>query len=159
MKTIGRFLVWIFLMGSCGPVLAADGWQTDVYVHAQKATIRLSVGQKADTQEGVDPKYDVPALLSGKLQAYLQGSEGAEYWRKLAPSCLLQPCARTWNVFIDSTLKGKVVSLNWEPESIPSGIELILTDMTTETKIDMKTQTEYTYKNRGQRQFMIEAFK
>ncbi|MEW6214536.1 MAG: hypothetical protein AB1478_04935 [Nitrospirota bacterium] len=137
-------------------VYAGDGWQTDIKVSVLNAENRLSIGQKPDAQDGIDGRYDVPALLSGDIMAYIE-LEGREYWRDLKGMCEIVPCTKQWNIFVESELKGETVRLKWKPSDLSSDIDMTLTDTATGTMIDMKKQSEYSYKNTGKRQFRVEV--
>lgn len=137
-------------------VFADDGWQIDIRVSVLNAENRLSIGQRPDAQDGIDGRYDVPALLSGDIMAYIE-LNGREYWRDIKSDCEISPCNKQWDIFVESELEGKTINLKWNPSDLPHGINITLTDTVTGTIIDMKKQSSYAYENTGKRQFRVEV--
>jgi hypothetical protein len=139
------------------PVPAQESWQTDIQVSVSDAQNRLSLGQKLDASDGWNTGYDVPALLSGDIMAYLEEPGDRKYWRKFKASCDGHPCIKKWDVVIESDLGDQTIKMEWNFSSFPADMAISLIDEFTGNTINMKTQTEYTYKNNGKRRFQVEA--
>jgi hypothetical protein len=151
---IPAIILW-FLLSS--PVFAGEGWRTDIKVNLMDAQNRVSIGQKPDAADGWDTRYDVPAMLFGDIMAYIEEPEGRKYWRKFRSSCNGYPCIKKWDLLVDSELEGQIIKLNWNSSSFPSGTKILLIDNVTGNVIDMRAQTEYSYKNIGKRKFQVEV--
>lgn len=145
MKVIWFFLVGFILLAA--PVFAGEGWEASFKVSVQNAENKLFFGQKSDATDGIDGKYDVPALLGGDIKAYFL-LEDNKYWRDIKAKG-----ARSWTVIVESNLKDKVIKLGWKPEDLPDGT--LLMDDTAMEAFNMKTGNGYSYKNDGPRQFRI----
>jgi len=150
------FTLLILLVYNLINVHAQEDWQTEIKVTLLDAENRLSIGQRPDVAEGWDGRYDVPALLAGDIMAYIEGPEGGKFWRKFQKYCQGNPCTITWNAVVESDLEGQVIKLSWNRSGFPMGSKILLIDMATGQAIDMKTQTEYSFQNVGQRKFQVE---
>ena len=137
-------------------VCAEDGWEVSLIVSAHNVENTLYFGQRPDASDAVDGKYDVPALLSGDIKAYME-LESNKYWKNIKESCIA-PCKKAWNIFVDSEAWGQVIELSWNSLNITDDVNIILIDTATGEAIDMKTeQHEYTYENTGRREFIVEV--
>ena len=152
--TILAAILWLSLYSS---VPAQEFWQADIKVSVLDAQNRLSLGQKIDATDGWNAKYDVPALLFGDIMAYLEEPEGRKYWRKFRGSCDGRPCVKTWGAVVESDSEGQTVKMEWNFSSFPADMTISLIDEFTGNTINMKTQTGYTYKNIGKREFRVEV--
>jgi hypothetical protein len=134
-----------------------EGWQADIKVSLMDAENRLSIGQRPDATDGWDARYDVPAILSGDILAYIEEAEGGKYWRKFKSSCGMRLCTKNWDILVESDLKGQIIKLSWNPSSFPAGMMIFLTDAATGEVINMQAQAEYSCKNSGERKFQVET--
>jgi hypothetical protein len=154
-----RIIVYGILMGtlllSTAVCFGGEAWQMEVTAGAGNATNRLVVGQAVDATEGIDGRYDIPALLSGDIQAYLD-LEGEAYWKDIRDVCS-GPCERTWTVMVLSSLADETVTLRWNSSSMPGVTALALTDETTAETVDMTATREYSYQNTGARNFTLKV--
>jgi hypothetical protein len=132
-----------------------EAWQMEITASVQNAANRLVIGQAVDATGGIDGRYDVPALLSGDIQAYLD-LEGEAYWRDTRDVCS-GPCEKTWTVTVASSLAGETVTLRWNPSSVPGEAGLALTDETTAETVDMTKAGAYSYQNTGTRVFTLKV--
>lgn len=147
MKKILWILFGLALLAQ--PLLAGDGWETTLKVCVRNAENKLYFGQRPDATDGLDGLYDVPALLSGDIEAYFKLEDG-KYWRDVRADG-----AKEWTVVVKSDLDGETIRLNWKPEDMPEGASAVLMDDTAREAFDMKTGNGYEYKNDGPRQFRI----
>jgi len=157
MKTKITIIAAILWLSLYSPVPAQESWQTDIKVSVLDAQNRLSLGQKIDATDGWNARYDVPALLFGDIMAYLVEPAGTKYWRKFRGSCDGHPCLKKWDAVIESDLGGQTIKMEWNFSSFPADMTISLIDEFTGNTINMKTQTEYTYKNIGKRKFQVEV--
>ena len=157
MKTKITLMAAILWFSLYAPVSAQESWQTDIKVSVLDAQNRLSIGQKIEASDGWNARFDVPALLSGDIMAYLEEPAGRKYWRKFRGSCDGRPCIKTWDAIVESELKDQVIKMEWNPSSFPMEMAISLIDESTGNVINMKTQTEYTYNNIGTRKFRVEV--
>jgi hypothetical protein len=141
------------LMGVAG---AYEGWQLRLSVGVSGATNVLVIGQASGALDGVDPVNDVPAMLSGDVQAYTE-LEGDSFWQDIMAPCGNGACSKKWIIFVSSALDGETVGISWDPETIPQGLSLVLTDSSNHTETDMTGSSSYSYVNDGARGFTIEA--
>jgi hypothetical protein len=153
-KIVYSILVVSLLLGSA-VCYGEDAWEMEITASVQNAANRLVIGQAADATEGVDGRYDIPALLSGDIQAYLD-LEGEAYWKDMRDVCS-EPCERTWTVTVISPLADETVILRWNPSSMPGVAALILTDEATAETVDMRTTGAYSYHNTGVRTFTLKV--
>ena len=147
-------ILWLSLYS---PAPAQESWQLDIKVSVLDAQNRLSLGQKLDATDGWNARYDVPAILSGDIKAYLEEPAGRKYWRKFKGSCDRHPCIKTWDAIVESELKDQVIKMEWNPSSFPAEMTIALIDEATGKVVNMKEQTEYSYNNIGKRKFQVEV--
>ncbi|MBU0675045.1 MAG: hypothetical protein KJ950_10415 [Proteobacteria bacterium] len=143
-KTI---MIILLLTLIAAPILAGNGWETNLTVSAGPASSRLSFGQQADATGGLDGRYDVPAMLSGDLQARFTDG-GGTLWRDIRSTDGNQE----WQLAVEAA--GPVI-LRWDPAGLPSGSSLTLEDSARGKSIDMATVGEYAVTASGTSEFMI----
>lgn len=131
------------------PIFAGEGWEASLKIGVGTAENKLSFGQKPDATDGIDGLYDVPALLSGDIEAYFLLGEG-KYWRDI-----MADGTKEWTLAVKSELKGETITLKWKPGDFPKGTSVVLMDDTVRKAFDMKNGGSYSYQNNGQRQFRI----
>ena len=153
MKALIRVcFVVLVLVSGYGYAYGAEGWEAALKVSVPRAYNRLSFGQKADATDGIDGAYDVPAMLNGDIKASFLLKDGS-YWRDI--KAVASGEVKKWRIRVESGLAGTVITLSWNPASLPAGVAL--TDMATATVIDMKSVGTYSYNNDGAREFLIEV--
>lgn len=152
-KTVMAIAIMAITFISAGVSYAGSGWQFEITAKVLNAENRLVVGQEPDASDGLDGMYDVPALLSGDIQAYID-LEGDTYWKDIKEACAA-PCKKTWTLVVESWAEGQTVELGWKPSGMPAGVRMVLTDMATGEEIDMKKEQGYAYVNRGRREFTV----
>jgi hypothetical protein len=135
---------------------AEDVWQANIKVSLKDAENSLSIGQRPDATDGWDARYDVPAILSGDIMAYIEEPDGGKYWRKFRSPCGMRLCTKDWDVLVESDSKGQIIKLNWNLSSFPPGMTIFLLDEATGDVVDMQAQANYSYKNTGKRKFQVE---
>lgn len=135
---------------------AGNSWEMSIKVKSGNAANRLIIGQKPDATDGIDGRYDIPALLAGDIKAYMS-IESDEYWKNIKVSCM-SPCKKAWNIFVESDSMGQI-DLIWDLSAIPDNVSINLINVETGDVMDMKTtQNEYIYHNtEGKREFIVEA--
>jgi hypothetical protein len=155
----GKITIMTAILGLLLYALASaeDGWQADIKVTIMDAENRLSIGQRPDATDGWNARYDVPAILSGDIMAYIEEPEGGKFWRKFKRSCGGDICTKNWDLLVESDLRGQIIKLNWDPSSFPPGMTILLTDGATGDVINMQAQAGYSCKNAGKRKFQVEA--
>ena len=136
------------------PVYADDGWEANLTVTISTADNKLSFGQRGDATDGIDGKYDVPALLSGDIRAYFLTEKG-NYWRDI--KSLIPAETKRWDIHVDSRLKGKIIIIRWNHGNMTAVSEINLIDRSTGVVTDMKVVNSYSYQNEGVREFSIEV--
>jgi hypothetical protein len=144
------------LISLSNAIFAGDGWQIEIKASVLNAENRLSIGQRPDATDGIDGRYDIPALLSGDIMAYIELVD-REYWKDIKGMCEREACTKNWDIIIDSDLTGENIKLNWNPHYLPSDMNVTLADITTGNVIDMKKQSSYVYKHIGKRKFRLEV--
>jgi len=131
-------------------------WEMNIIARVLNAENKLTIGQRADATDGMDGRYDVPALLAGDIKAYIE-LEGQKYWKDIRQTCNTA-CKKAWNMLIESEIKGQIIELSWDLSDIPDNANLILIDTETGKVIDMNlVPHKYTYKNLGRREFIVEV--
>lgn len=139
---------------SAGSIYGSDEWMLHIRVKALDAQNRLIIGQKTDAVDGIEGRYDVPALLSGDIGAYIN-LEGNHYWKDIRQTCDAY-CRKTWNISIESAIQGEVVTLSWSSPDVAATTHIILIDKETGMVTDMISgQYEYAYENSGKREFTV----
>ena len=135
---------------------AGTSWEMNIKVKSGNAANRLIIGQNPDATDGIDGRYDVPALLAGDIKAYMS-IESDEYWKNIKASCT-SPCKKTWKIFVESDSMGQI-DLSWDFIAIPDDVSLNLINAETGEVLDMKIkQKEYRYNySGGKKDFIVEA--
>jgi hypothetical protein len=153
-KIVYSILVVALLLGPA-VCYGEDAWEMEISASVQNAANRLVIGQAVDATGGIDGRYDIPALLGGDIQAYLDLDEEA-YWKDIRDVCS-GPCERIWTATVVSSLAGETVTLRWNPSSVPGEAGLALTDETTAETVDMTKAGAYSYQNTGARVFTLKV--
>ena len=136
------------------PVYADDGWEANLTVTISTADNKLSFGQRAGAADGIDGKYDVPALLSGDIRAYFLTEKG-NYWRDI--KSLTPAETKRWDIRVESPLKGKIIIIRWNPGNMTAVSVINLIDRSSGVIMDMKAINSCSYQNNGVREFSIEV--
>ncbi len=156
-KAITTVVAITIMLINASILSAGDGWEMSIKAELLNAGNKLTIGQKPDASDGIDGRYDVPALLAGDIKAYIDLG-GDKYWKDIKESCIT-PCKKVWTLVIESGIKGETIKLGWEFSAISEDREISLVDIFTGEVTDMKTQGSYSYQNNGHRQFRIEVAK
>lgn len=159
MRIKARF-IWILIVMICflttGIAYSSDDWMMQLHVKAGDARNKLMIGQRTDAVDGIDGRYDVPAMLGGNIEAYLY-VEGGKYWKDIKQTCSAD-CRKIWIISIESPMPWEVIKLSWDPQNIPSDKTLILIDNETGAVTDMLSgHREYAYENSGIKEFILIA--
>ena len=141
----------IMLVGlSVCSAYASDGWELQLKVSAGHVSSKVSFGQQVDATAGRDGYYDVPAMLSGSLQAaFLNG--GGTLWRDIRSAG-----AGEWQLQIDSQV-GEPVSLSWNSQDLPAGVTLKLFNAVSGDVVDMTSASTYTIADKSGCDLLIRA--
>ena len=118
---------------------AAEGWETNLIVASGTAESRLSFGQQADATDLDDGRYDVPAMLTGTLQAAFVGG-GGSFWRDIRSTGADQ---QEWRLLVGSS-SGQPVKISWDSKSLPAGYLFELIDGTNSQTINMESSSVFT---------------
>ncbi len=159
MRIKARF-IWASIVFICflttGTAYSSDDWMMQLMVKAGDARNKLIIGQKTDAIDGIDGRYDVPAMLGGDIEAYLY-VKGQKYWKDVRQTCSTN-CKKIWSLSIKSPIPGEVVTISWNPQNIPPDKIVTLIDKETGVVISMVSgQQEYTYENSGIKEFIVVA--
>jgi len=119
--------------------LAAEGWKATIKVTAGNASSRLVFGQHPDATVLLDGPYDVPAMLSGTLQARFVNDNADDLWRDIRTAG--EPSE--WLLLITNRT-GSPVSLSWASADLPAGFSVELADTVETVTVDMKSASGYT---------------
>jgi hypothetical protein len=136
-------------------VYGVDGWEANLAVTILNAENRLSFGQRGDATDGIDGKYDVPAMLSGDIRAYFLIDEGS-YWRDIR-SLTTNNETKVWNIKIESGIKNEAIILKWNPGNLLKKGKTVLIDAAIGVVIDMKSNNQYSFRNNGTKNLRIEV--
>lgn len=122
-----------------------------------KSLNKIVVGQNGYAGDEGSP-YDVPAMLSGELQAYIPMPDGGQYWKNLRAVCACASYSRSWNVYV-STVRQMKVKVVWNITGLQPGTSLELKDTVSGQTVDMKGKTEYEFTGEASqnRLFVIEV--
>lgn len=139
-----------------GILNAQDSWEMNITARVLNAENRLTIGQRPDASDSIDGRYDVPALLAGDIEAYIE-LEGDKYWRDIRQTCNIT-CKKTWNIIVESEIQEQLIELSWNSSDIPNDASIILIDTETGEVTEMNSeQYEYIYENKGRREFIVEV--
>lgn len=155
MKKIIVTVASIIILMNTSISIAENGWELSIKAKVLNAENILIIGQNPDASDGVDGRYDVPALLAGDIEAYIKLGNDT-YWKDIKESCTIS-CQKSWNFFVDSKVAGQIIELRWNPLTIPENISINLTDKATNNVIDMKKANNYYYENTNKREFIVNA--
>jgi len=155
-RGMGRkgLMILILTLVSIYPAYAVDGWEANLTVTISTADNKLSFGQRAGAADGIDGKYDVPALLSGDIRAYFLTEKG-NYWRDI--KSLTPAETKRWDIRVESPLKGKIIIIRWNPGNMTAVSVINLIDRSSGVIMDMKAINSCSYQNNGVREFSIEV--
>lgn len=155
MKRFSLLIVALFvgvLMASSA--FATGAWQVEIKASAANADNVIIIGQNPGALDGIDPIHDIPAMLSGDIEAYA-ALGGVPYWQSIMGDCA--SCAKTWDLIVSSHVQGEPVTLSWDPSNIPAGASVVLVDLLNGTAVDMAAIGSYQFENTGTRQFRVDA--
>ena len=134
---------------------AEDSWEMPLNIRLQNAEQKLFIGQRADAADSADRRYDIPAFISGDLNAYIL-LKGNRYWKDIRQTCAIA-CKKTWNIIIKSESLGQNISITWDLKNAYDK-DIILKDMETGSYVYISSeQGEYVYKNAGLKEFIVEV--
>lgn len=155
MVTIAAIAVTIMLM-NIRLSTAENDWQVNIKAKILDVENRLVIGQGHEAGDGIDGRYDVPALLGGDIEAYIE-LEDNRFWKDIKKSCE-NTCQKMWNIFVESNAMGNM-ELTWDLLNIPNDISINLLDTKTGEIINMKTNNKYPFENTGKRRLIVEVQK
>jgi len=149
-KTITSLIVSCLL---CGTFItsssAADGWETNIMVASGNAESSLSFGQMSDATDLTDGLYDVPAMLSGGLQAYFQSNEGF-FWRDIRAI----ESETGWQLVVSSQT-GYPITITWDPADLPAEGKITMINNSNRHETDMRNSSEYLLENNDETSLLI----
>ena len=155
MKKIILTVASIIILMNTSISIAENGWELSIKAKVLNAENILIIGQNPDASDGIDGRYDVPALLAGDIETYIELGNDT-YWKDIKESCTTS-CQKSWNFFADSKVVGQTIELRWNPLTIPENMSINLTDKATNNVIDMKKANNYYYENTNKREFIVNA--
>jgi len=150
-------LVVTIILINISMATAENNWQVSIKAKILDAENRLVIGQEADASDGIDGRYDVPALLSGDIKAYIEFGDD-KLWKDIKKSCE-DTCQKTWNIFVESTIAGYNVELTWDLLNMHDNVSINLLDNETGEIINMATNNKHSFGNTGKREFTVEVQK
>lgn len=153
-RTMIYFAIISQITLAAGISSGSDDWIMTMKIGVLNAESKLIIGQMADATDSIDNRFDIAALLSGDINAYLTADNKA-MWQDIKAICS-GTCSKTWDIIIESGLAGRTITIHWRQSDIPAGITLRLKDTTSGLSLDMKTADTYSYVNNGAREFMVE---
>lgn len=137
------------------PCLAAEtDWQCELKVQSGFSENRLLFGQAAGATDNYDGRFDVPAMLSGGVKAYFNGSESKKLWRDTRALVTEGP---VWVLKVEASSQADEMVLRWTEAGLPAGKSVTLHDLETGTAIDMHAEQSYRMKNGGIRTLQIQV--
>jgi len=146
MKKIKAIITILVILIGANIALA---WEARIDIKAGNTETGINIGQRVDATDGIDGLYDVPALLSGNLQAYIKaGNE--KLWRDIRR----EGSDSVWELVIESLIDGDVI-IKWDIDRLPSEKRVELIDGL--LRIDMKAVDSYIYRNEGVKTLRIEV--
>jgi len=110
------------------------------------------IGYKEYIEEAVNPTYtgyEMPEYTypGPHLRVFFRGEENKEFASLYSGD---RASVMTWTGVIDGrAVKGEKVTVNWDTEDIPEGMQLHLKDSKNDKYIDMLAQREYTFISDG----------
>jgi hypothetical protein len=146
MKKIKAIITILVILIGANIALA---WEARIDIKAGNTETGINIGQRVDATDGIDGLYDVPALLSGNLQAYIKaGNE--KLWRDIRR----EGSDSVWELVIESLIDGDVI-IKWDIDRLPLEKRVELIDGL--LRIDMKAVDSYIYRNEGVKTLRIEV--
>jgi len=146
MKKIKAIITILVILIGANIALA---WEARIDIKAGNTETGINIGQRVDATDGIDGLYDVPALLSGNLQAYIKAGD-EKLWRDIRR----EGSDSVWELVIESLIDGDVI-IKWDIDRLPSEKRVELIDGL--LRIDMKSVDSYIYRNEGVKTLRIEV--
>jgi len=146
MKKIKAIITILVILIGANIALA---WEARIDIKAGNTETGINIGQRVDATDGIDGLYDVPALLSGNLQAYIKAGD-EKLWRDIRR----EGSDSVWELVIESLIDGGVI-IKWDIDRLPSEKRVELIDGL--LRIDMKAVDSYIYRNEGVKTLRIEV--
>jgi hypothetical protein len=146
MKKIKAIITILVILIGANIALA---WEARIDIKAGNTETGINIGQRVDATDGIDGLYDVPALLSGNLQAYIKAGD-EKLWRDIRR----EGSDSVWELVIESLIDGDVI-IKWDIDRLPSEKRVELIDGL--LRIDMKAVDSYIYRNEGVKTLRIEV--
>ena len=139
-KTIYTALLTLSITGFfAATALATDNWEISISVSSGNAENRLALGQNQGATNQRDGLYDVPAMLSGSLQAWFASSNGP-LWRDIRST--VPGDSYEWQLQISSRT-GLSAMISWDPQQLPTETTVKLINSATGEVIDMGSTNSY----------------
>jgi hypothetical protein len=146
MKKIKAIITILVILIGANIALA---WEARIDIKAGNTETGINIGQRVDATDGIDGLYDVPALLSGNLQAYIKAGD-EKLWRDIRR----EGSDSVWELVIESLIDGDVI-IKWDIDRLPLEKRVELIDGL--LRIDMKAVDSYIYRNEGVKTLRIEV--
>lgn len=127
-------------------------WQTLIIAEIGVAKNKITIGQNAKATDGMDHYYDVSAMISGDVTAYLQSAKGA-LWQEIKGLGK----DKTWTLKVDSNLAGKEMEISLNRAFVPQGYTIYLHDTNSGATTNMTQTGSYKYIHSGARTFIIKS--
>ncbi|MBU0484079.1 MAG: hypothetical protein KKB30_06150 [Proteobacteria bacterium] len=134
------------------PSLAQAGpeWEVNLAISAGSAKSRVSFGAKFDATADKDGRYDVPAMLSGDLQArFIDG--GGSLWRDIRGT---GHNLEEWRLVVDTSSE-TAVTISWDQAGLPAGCWLELIDQEQGEKVAMADVSIYIVPSALHSEFLV----
>jgi hypothetical protein len=155
MKRLNLLIVNLFVVAlMASSAFAAGAWQIEIKASAANADNVVVIGQNPGALDGIDPIYDIPAMLSGDIEAYAE-LDGGQYWQSIMGTCA--SCAKTWDLSVTSHVQDAPVTLSWDSTKVPAGASMVLVDLSSGESVDMAASGSYQFENTGARLFRVES--
>lgn len=149
-KIIALFTLAVALILTAMPIQAQNqsGWETNLIISINQVENKIGIGQNSNATNLMDGAFDVPALLAGILRVYSLTDEKS-LWRDIRGIG-----ENSWTINVETSDKG-IVTIKWDTNLLPENSTLTLVDGQINNTVDMKTKSNYSYKNTGKRTFTI----
>lgn len=141
---------------SCFPAFALAGpdWEVNLAITSGSVESKVSLGAGSDATDAQDGRYDVPAMLSGDLQArFVDG--GGSLWRDIRGT---DQEVEEWKLIVDAHTK-KDLSISWNVADLPPEYWFELIDRKRKKTIAMEEVASYTLPAGDHWEFLIRAVK
>ena len=129
---------------------AQSGWETELLISSERAQNRLLFGQQADATNGIDGRFDVPAMLSGTLKASFEDDSGKRLWRDIKA---LEKVS--WVIRVETNNPQAEVKLDWSPATLPKSTEVLLVDRENNKTISMHKTSSYSFNGQSSKTLSI----